>query len=317
MWNSIKLVDDILFREWVAPDDSHRVLQILVPSKLIPEILSQNHDSPSGGHFGINKTLQKIRKKFYWASCKLDVENWCRKCTVCFSKKGPNVKGKAEMKIFNVGFPFERVGIDILGPLPRSSSGNRFILVVTDYFTRWPEAIALKDQKAITVAEALIVQVFSRFGLPYEIHSDQGRNCESTIFKEVMNILGIRKTRTTPLHPQSNGLVERLNRKLLQYLSKFLNKNQRDWDKWVPMFLLAYRSSQHETTEYSPAIMMLGRELSLPFDLVTGRAPFTKESLGFSDFVVDFRNKLNKIQFQIQNYNLKAVILSFKPGQKV
>ena len=88
--------------------------------------------SPSGGHFGVNKTLQKIRQRFYWASCKKDVENWCRSCSVCISKKGPSDKGHNQMRIYNVGLPFERVQVDIFGPFPISSLGNRYLLVVTD-----------------------------------------------------------------------------------------------------------------------------------------------------------------------------------------
>ena len=106
----------------------------------------------------------------------------------------------------------ERVALDILGPLPLSESGNQYLLIVADYFTKWPEAYALPNQEATTVAKILVNEMICRFGVPLEIHSDQGQNFESALFKEMCCLLGMSKTRTIPLHPQSDGMVERMNR---------------------------------------------------------------------------------------------------------
>jgi len=207
----------------------------------VRKVLEQAHDSPSGGHFGVNKTLEKIRKRFYWATCKRDVEEWCKTCETCLSRRGPSGKGKSPMQIVDVGKkPFERVQMDILGPLPVSSSEMRYLLVVVDCFTKWVEASPLKNSRANTVAEVFVKEVVSRHGVPIQVHTDQGRNFESRLFQKVMSLLGIRKTRTTPLHPQSDGQVERQHQTILNYLAKFISENQRDWDRWVPMFLLAY-----------------------------------------------------------------------------
>lgn len=214
-WDSLELIDNKLFRRWESTDHSIIKFQLVIPRNQISRILFESHDNPTGGHFGVNKTLAKIRERFYWVTCKMDVENWCKKCTICSARNGPGRRRKAELQIHNVGSPFERIAVDILGPLPKSVSGNRYVLVVTDYFTRWPEAIPLPDQQTPTIVEALVTHVFSRFGIPLEMHSDQGRNFESNIFKEVIKLLEIKKTITTPIHPQSNGLVERLNRTIL------------------------------------------------------------------------------------------------------
>lgn len=106
----------------------------------------------------------------------------------------------------------ERVAIDVVGPLPSTTSGNRFILVVVDYFTRWPEAYAIPNQEARTIAQKLVDEWVCRYGVMQMLHTDKGKNFESRIFKEMTDILGIKKTRTTPYHPQSNGLVEIMNR---------------------------------------------------------------------------------------------------------
>uniref|UniRef100_A0A1B0DGT8 Integrase catalytic domain-containing protein n=1 Tax=Phlebotomus papatasi TaxID=29031 RepID=A0A1B0DGT8_PHLPP len=161
-----------------------------------------------------------------------------------------------------------------------------------DYFTKWPELFPLVDQSAVEVADALVNQVVCRFGVPREIHSDQGRNFESELVAEVMKVLGMERTRTTPLHPQSDGMVERANRTIMEYLSKFVQDNQSDWDVLLPLFGLAYRSAMHESTVFTPAVMMLGRELRLPVDLKYGKAGNAEEPVAYRD---ELRRRLDII----------------------
>ena len=175
------------------------------------------------------------------------------------------------MAQYNTGSPMERIAIDVLGPLPITETGNKYILIVADYFTKWVEAYPMPNQEATTVAELLVKQFICWFGVPLLIHSDQGRNFESELFAEMCRLLGIKKTRTTPYHPQSDGMVERFNRTLEVQLSKFAVHNQKDWDEHIPFLLMAYRSATHDTTHCSPVKMMLGRELKMPIDLMFGR----------------------------------------------
>lgn len=167
----------------------------------------------------------------------------------------------------------ERVGVDVMGPFPRSERGNRFVLTSMDYFTKWPEAYALPDQEAETVVDALVDGMFSRFGVPESIHSDQGRNFESRVFAVMCEKLGIHKTRTTPLHPQSDGLVERFNRTLAEQLAIVTETNQQDWDRHLPFILMAYRSAVQDSTLCTPALLMLGREIRTPGEMAYGRPP--------------------------------------------
>lgn len=155
-------------------------------------------------------------------------------------------KLKGPMKQYNVGAPLERVAVDVLGPLPVSNSGNKYILIVGDYFTKWVEANALENQQAETVAEVIVNEFVTRFGVPLQLHSDQGRNFESAVFTGMCKLLGIDKTRTTALHPQSDGMVERFNRTLENQLAIFVEKHQRNWDELIPILLMAYRSTVHE-----------------------------------------------------------------------
>ena len=165
------------------------------------------------------------------------------------------------MQIYRVGLPMERIAIYVLGSLPESNRGNKYLLIAMDYFTKWPEAYPLPNQEVITVAKVLVEEMVCRFGVPLEIHSDQGRNFESLVFSEMCRILGIRKTRTTRYHPQSDGMVERFNRTMENQLPVFVKANQRDWDEHVPFLLMAYRTTSHESTGFSPTRLMMGHEV--------------------------------------------------------
>ena len=122
-------------------------------------------------------------------------------CDLCASRERPTRTPRAPLQTYNVGAPLERVALDILGPLPESDRGNKYILVIGDYFSKWMEAFAIPNQEATTVARVLVDEFVARFGIPRQIHSDQGRNFESKVFQEMCEALGIDKTRTTPLHP--------------------------------------------------------------------------------------------------------------------
>ena len=153
--------------------------------------------------------------------------------------------------------PFKRIAMDVVGPLPRSSSGRRFILVICDYATRYPEAIALRNVDANTVAEEL-VKFFSRVGVPEEILTDQGTNFTSQLLTEVYRLLRIKPLRTTPYHPQTDGLVERFNHTLKQMLRKAANEEGKDWDRLLPYLLFAYREVPQASTGYSPFELLYG-----------------------------------------------------------
>ena len=121
-----------------------------------------------------------------------------------------------------------------------------------DYFTRWIEAYTIPEFSAKTVAQKHVYEFFSRFGTPFDLHSDQGRNYESQLFKEVCELLEVNKTRLSPYHPQSNGMIERFNRTLIDMIAVYTNQNQTDWDKHLPTLTAAYQSCVHKKTGYTP-----------------------------------------------------------------
>ena len=193
----------------------HAHLQLVLPANLVSEVLQGLHNSLAGGHLGARKVLEKARARFYWPGQRKNIEKWCHECSICNSRKS-SPRGRAPMEACCAKRPLEHVAMDILGPLPETPRGYRYILVIGDYFTKWKEAFPLRDMEATSVARVLVNEFICRFGVPDSIHTDQGKNFESKLVKEICILLGVRKTRTTPYHPQSDGLVERFNKTLLE-----------------------------------------------------------------------------------------------------
>ena len=158
-----------------------------------------------------------------------------------------------------IGKPWEFIAVDIL-KVPPSFRGNTYLLVLQDYFTKWLEAVPLADQKAETIVKQL-VKIFSTFGMPKYLHSDQGTNFESTILQKTCAAFGIIKTRTTAYHPQGDGMVERSNRSILQMLRSFTSSSS-DWEDHLPLLLFAYRTSFHRSTKATPFTLMFGRDVA-------------------------------------------------------
>ena len=149
-------------------------------------------------------------------------------------------------------------------------------MVIGDYFTKWTECHAVPNIEAKTVATVLIEQVITRFGVPQRIHSDQGRQFEGKLFSEMYRLLQIENTRTTPYHVMSDGMVERFNKTLVAMLSAYVNDHQTNWDEHLLYVMMAYRSTDHETTGISPNRCMMGRETSTPLDLLYEMPPAIK-----------------------------------------
>ena len=156
---------------------------IVVPRKQLASIINDYHCGPEEGHFAFEKTIEKLKSRFYWPGMKRDIELYCSKCQRCAARKAPSSTAKAKLMSMGAGFPFERIAMDIVGPLPKTERGNRYLLVFVDYYTRWPEAYAIVHRDAHSIASKLVTENFARYGAPYSIHSDQGANFESNLIR--------------------------------------------------------------------------------------------------------------------------------------
>ena len=191
-------------------------------------------------------------------------------CLTCQLNKKYGKTPRHGLGDYQAGARLERVHLDLLGQLPLSERGNRYVLMVVDQFTKWLSCITLPDQSAGTVAESFFEEFVTLLGCPTQIHTDQGRNFESGFFAELLRSLEIVKTRTTPYRPSSNGQVERYNRSVLQFLRCFLEGHQRAWDKHLPAVAMALRASVSATTGFTPNYLMFGEEVNLPAALFLG-----------------------------------------------
>lgn len=308
-WNSLEVHQKVLYKRTYLPSSEPGPLQLVVPYCLRKQVTDRMHNSVFGGHLGIRKTVEKILQNHYWYNLRDDVKVWVRQCDICAANKPPSRKPKGTLGDMRTGAPFDRLGIDIMGPLPLSYKGNQYIQVITDTFTKWVEILPVPDQTAHTSAKHLVDEVISRFGCPLDLHSDQGRNYESRLLKEVCDLLEIRKTRTTPRHPQCNGQTERFNRTLIQMIKAFIKDDQRDWDQHLGCLAAAYRSSQHETTGFTPNFLMLGREVRLPGELAVSNPNSTPESQ--ANYVDTLRRKLAR-SHEVVRQHLKTYLVTQK-----
>ena len=277
--------------------------QWLVPEVLVPRVLEKAHDD--AGHFGTDKTLPRIRQLYYWPSLWKDVTRWCRSCDKCQKRKHPSMLPKAPLQYFPIASaPGQHVAMDFVGPLVESTQGNLHILVVTDTYSKFAEAIPLPNQSAETTANALWFRYFCRHGVPSILHSDQGKNFESAIVKHLCDNLGIQKTRTSGYHPAGNGNVERYNKTLVERLSLLIEQDdQKDWEKHIPQAVFDYHSTPHASTGLTPFELHLGRQLKSPFDMLMRPAEETKNK-SVADYIASYE-KNRKIQHTIAKDNLQ------------
>lgn len=305
IWDSLKIDGGILKRKWESVNGKSHRFQTILPKNLRDEVLKIFHET---GHLGMIKTLDRIRQHFYWSEMKFDVENWINRCDSCQKVKGSRLKG--QLKVYNVGAPWERIAIDVAGPFPTTESGNKYTLVVQDYFSKWVEVYTMPNQEAGTVAKCVVDNWVCRYGVPTEIHSDQGRNFESFIFTEMCTILNITKTRTTPLHPQSDGMVERFNRTLEEYLKKVV-KDQKNWDKYIPIFLLAYRTATHKSTGFSPCEMIFGRNVAIPAEILFGIRTNVSSATDYGAFLRNSLEQIHEVARDNLNHNADRMKTSY------
>ncbi|KAK3521358.1 hypothetical protein QTP70_003433 [Hemibagrus guttatus] len=267
------------------------------------------HEGPVGGHFGVEHTLFRLQTRYYWYKMREDVSLWCHTCASCAAKARPLKRPQAPMGTVRVGAPMERIAVDLMGPMNETERFNRYILVVQDYFTKWVKAYPLPNDQAVTVAEVIAAEWVCRYGAPFTLHSDQGTNFESEVFQTMCELLDIDKTRTTPFRPQSDGQVERFNATLQKILATTSERCHWDWDLMVPYAVMAYRATKHSSTGFTPNMMLFGREITEPIDLM-------KERLELAHRVA--RDALGQsVERAKKHYDKRAARTHYKVGDAV
>lgn len=275
------------------------------------------HDNELSAHFGIEATMKRIKDKYYWPNMRKMIEEYVRSCYRC------QMRGKAnwenELHPIKVEEPFEIIGIDIVGPLEETKSGKKYIVVAIDYFTKWPEARAIKNATAEEVVEFIWEDIICRHGCPRKIISDRGTHFNNKLMTELMDRCGINHRLTTPYHPQANGLVERFNRTLCESLAKLGNK---DWDRNIPSVLFAYRTKENKSTKMKPFYVTYGRQERLTTDKDENRITLLQrmeEILHLSEVHEEVKKNIGVAQQKQKDYHDKTVKRAqrFEVGDKV
>ena len=235
--------------------------QIVIPPPLRERILKISHYARTSAHPGGRRLYTSLRRDFYWPSMAMDCYAVARSCTSCARNRIKLRKNSKEMTLFPAHAPLEFVAIDILGELITSRRGYRYLLVITDRFSKLTRTVPLKRITAATVATAFVHHWVFTYGPPIKLLSDNGSQFTSKFFQNVCRILGVNNVFTTTYHPQTNGQAERFNRTILAALRHYVADHPRDWDLFTGAITFAYNSQVHRTTNLAP------------FELVLARAP--------------------------------------------
>jgi len=230
----------------------------------LPALLYMMHNDPISGHFSSETMFTKIKTRYYWPQYFEDIKNYVSACDSC-QRRGRS-KSNNLLHPIPVHSPFYQIGIDFVGPLPRTQRGKKYIIVAMDYLTKWPEARAVADATAEAASQFIYEQIICQHGCPQIILSDRGTHFNNNMIKSLMEKFKINHLLSTPYHPQTNGLVERFNRTLCESLAKLSLKNN-DWDRYIAPTLFAYRTTKHSTTKIEPFFMVYGRIARLPVDI--------------------------------------------------
>ena len=189
-------------------------------------ILFNLHKDQSGAHLGIDTTFEKIKERYYWPQMYETVRQYIKNCDNC-QRRGKAFR-KEELIPLSIGQPFSRIGIDIKGPLPITKNNNRYIIVAMDYFTKWPEARAISNIRADTVAEFIYKEIICKHGVPEEILSDRGTSFINTVVKNLCDQFQTKHRLTSAYRPQTNGMVERFNRTIGECIAKLLSDKEKE-----------------------------------------------------------------------------------------
>lgn len=243
-------------------------LKLVAPTSLRGTLLEYYHDHPTAGHLGVSKTLARLRLRFFWPKMAADVKRYVTSCSVCQFTKPCQRKPAGLMVPIVPQKPWEYVGVDFVGPLPRTPAGNAYLIVFVDYMSKWVEASAVREATSQVAAAKFVTDIFARHGAPKYLISDRGSPFVSELFEHVVSTLGSVHRLTTAYHPQTNA-TERVNRTLKTAIRAYVGDKHTSWDKYLPHICFALRTAPHDSTGLSPSMMLYGRELDTPLDLIT------------------------------------------------
>lgn len=301
-WQRLKMLDGILYRVCKDSVTGRKRHQYMVPSSLVSDVLRGVHDD--AGHQGQSRTLYLARQRFFWADMECDVRQYVKTCKRCVVSKTLEPEGRAQLESIKTTSPLELVCLDFWSA--EDSKGKSVdVLVATDHFTKMAHAFKCSDQSAKQVARQLWDKYFCVYGFPQRIHSDQGANFESQLIQELLQIAGVKKSRTTPYHPMGNGHTERFNRTLGNMIRALPPRDKQRWPQMLQTLTFAYNCTAHESTGYAPFYLMYGRIPRLPVDVMFHNVERDNDVTDYDSYVKSMRDDLKEALASAQaNANL-------------
>ena len=241
---------------------------IMVPDSLRHRLISQFHNSWFGGHEGIHKTIQRMQLYYFWPNMQADVTNIVKSCERCQKRSTVPATPPATLQPLPLlTDPNQRVHADLFGPLRTSASGKKFILVITDAFTRYVELIAINNKEAECVAEAIFNHWICRFGVPAQLVTDQGKEFVAQVCQQIWKKLDLLHITTSARHPQANAQAEVVNKTIARYLASFVDETTLDWEPFLFPLMFSYNTAYHRSIKTSPFFLTYGIHPTMPNEL--------------------------------------------------
>ena len=322
--NYVEDINGVIYRKLVT-ENSFEDYKTVVPESLRKDVLEMYHNSTLAGHGGIRQTYERIREHFFWPNLMREVTQHCKNCEKCSFKKDV-IHVKAPLHPVKVNQPFEKVYLDLIGPLPLSE-GFQYIIVFICGLTKWIEVRPLITTDAEESARAFVEEVISRHGCCKQLIMDKGSNFTSMLFTEVCKLLQIEKFHVTAYHPQGNGLCERVNGTIMKILSTVLQGDQNTWSKSLSAAVYAYRTSYHRSIGMTPFKALYGRDALFPVNPIMSQGikmkPEVREQLNLHhrnlEIMQDKANRNNKKSQDDskERYDKSSNLLDFRPGDLV
>ena len=327
----LKILDGFIYRRTefsrddLPPESSP--WKLWIPFGLVHSVIENSHSPPTSSHGGIGKTLEKLRRNFYWPTMAKDVREFVLKCEICQQSKAPNVVLRPPMGAQSRSDrPFQRLYVDFIGPYPRSKSGHIGIFVVLDHFSKFPFLHPLKKFCTASIITFLENNIFHAYGVPEIVVSDNGPQFKSSLFSQFLAKYGVRHMFTPIYSPQSNS-SERVNRSVIAAIRSYISKDQTTWDKYLGQICVALRSSYHSSIGYSPYFVLYGQQMVTHADSYSLLKQL--KSIDEGECIVENCDRIRLIREKVKEqlrksyqtnqrtYNLRCRPISFSKGDIV